>query len=269
MPTSEIITPAAMTAFVQTASQAAREAGALLRANYGAEQSVNEMKQYDIKLELDVRSQQLIEGILLTAFPDHALYGEEGLAGNQESPYQWIVDPIDGTVNYFYGIPHFCVSIALRHEGTVILGVIYDPMMDELFLGRLGQRPTLNGKEIACSQRSELADAVVTVGFSKSKASIDAGFKRFVDIAHRVRKTRMLGSAALAMAYISCGRLDAYIEETISLWDVAAGILLVETAGGRVVTFSRDDVGEKYSICASNNRIPVAEFEEGMAAFTG
>ncbi len=268
------ITPDSLTSthldhFVQIAVQAAREAGALLRANYGKEQEVNEMKQYDIKLELDVRSQQLIEGILLTAFPDHALYGEEGIAGNQESTLQWIVDPIDGTVNYYFGIPHFCVSIALRCQGEIVLGVIYDPMMDELFLAQRGAAPTLNGREIRCSQRAELAEAVVTVGFSKSKASIDAGFKRFVDIAYRVRKTRMLGSAAMAMAYIACGRLDSYIEETISLWDVAAGILLVETAGGRVAQFSRDDVGEKFSLCASNGKLPVAEFEEEMAKFPG
>jgi myo-inositol-1(or 4)-monophosphatase len=255
--------------FAKVAIQAAREAGALLKENYGREQDVNEMKQYDIKLELDVRSQKLIEGILLETFPDHAIYGEEGLAGNQESPYQWIVDPIDGTVNYFYGIPHFCVSIALRHAGEIIVGVIYDPMMDELFLAKKGEKPTLNGKVISASNRHELADAVVTVGFSKSKASIDAGFKRFVDIAYRVRKTRMLGSAAMAMAYISCGRLDAYIEEIISLWDVAAGILLVETAGGRVVLFPRDKGGEKYSLCSSNGKIPVKEFEEEMAAFPG
>jgi myo-inositol-1(or 4)-monophosphatase len=227
------------------------------------------MKQYDIKLELDVRSQQLIEGILLTAFPDHALYGEEGIAGNQESAFQWIVDPIDGTVNYFYGIPHFCVSIALRCEGETILGVIYDPMMDELFLAQRGAKPTLNGRIISTAKRATLAEAVVTVGFSKSKASIDAGFKRFADIAYRVRKTRMLGSAALALAYISCGRLDAYIEEIISLWDVAAGNLLVETAGGRIAMFSKDAVGEKYSMCAGNGHLPLDEFEAEMAAFAG
>lgn len=265
----DTITSEKLEAFVQCACQSARAAGEVLRANYGADQSVNEMKQYDIKLELDVRCQQLIEGILLTAFPDHALYGEEGIAGNQESPFQWIVDPIDGTVNYFYGIPHFCVSIALRVDGEVVLGVIYDPMMDETFVGRRGQAPTLNGKEIRTSQRSLLADAVVTVGFSKSKSSIDAGFKRYVDIAYRVRKTRMLGSAALALAYIACGRLDAYIEETISLWDVAAGILLVESAGGRVACFSRDSIGEKYSICAGNGKLPLEEFEVEMAAFPG
>ena len=247
-------------AFLAAATHAAQTAGAFIKSHYGQVPVVNEMKKYDIKLELDVRSQEMIEGILLEAFPDHAIYGEEGLAGNQESAFQWIVDPIDGTVNYFYGIPHFCVSIALRHEGKIVVGVIFDPMMNDLWQARIDGKPVLNGKEIRVSDRSDLADAVVTVGFSKSKASIDAGFKRFVDIAYRVRKTRMLGSAALAMAYISCGRLDAYIEEIISLWDVAAGLLLVETAGGATKLFPKDDVGEKYSLCCSNGLLPLDEF---------
>ena len=255
MPTSSEIS-----SFLATATTAARSAGAFIKCHYGEAPVVNEMKKYDIKLELDVKSQEMIEGILLNTFPDHAIYGEEGLAGNQASAFQWIVDPIDGTVNYFYGIPHFCVSIALRHEGQIIIGVIFDPMMNDIWLARRDGKPTLNGKEIHVSDRSDLADAVVTVGFSKSKASIDAGFKRFVDIAYRVRKTRMLGSAALAMAYISCGRLDAYIEEIISLWDVAAGLLLVETAGGATKLFPKDNVGEKYSLCSSNGLLPLDEF---------
>lgn len=219
-------------AFADTAIDAARQAGALLKANYGGVLGVNEMKQYDIKLELDVRTQELITAILLRRFPDHAIYGEEGIAGNQESSHQWIVDPIDGTVNYFYGIPHFCVSIALRVEGVIVLGVIYDPMQDELFLARKGRQPELNGHPIRVSGRTALADAMVTVGFSKNRESIDAGLARFKHLLFEVRKTRTLGSAALAMAYVAAGRLDAYIEELISLWDVAAGILLVETAGG-------------------------------------
>lgn len=260
LPTSQEID-----SFLSTAISAAQTAGAFIKSHYGQPPVVNELKKYDIKLELDVRSQEMITDILLKAFPEHALYGEEGIAGNQASPYQWIVDPIDGTVNYFYGIPHFCVSIALRHEGKILVGVIYDPMMNDLWQARCDGKPLLNGKSIQVSDRSELEDAVVTVGFSKSKASIDAGFKRFADIAYRVRKTRMLGSAALAMAYISCGRLDAYIEEIISLWDVAAGILLVETAGGATKLFAKDKVGEKYSLCSSNGKLPLDEFIVGMA----
>jgi myo-inositol-1(or 4)-monophosphatase len=252
--------------FLATATDAARQAGALLRANYGGVLGINELKQYDIKLELDVRSQELITAILLHSFPDHAIYGEEGIAGNQASDHQWIVDPIDGTVNYFYGIPHFCVSIALRVAGEIVLGVIYDPMLDELFTGRKGAVPTLNGQPITVSGRGEMADAMMTVGFSKNRESIDAGLRRFKELLFQVRKTRMLGSAALAMAYVACGRLDAYIEEVISLWDVAAGIIIVETAGGRARLFPRDAAGEKCSMCCSNGRLPLTWVEEEMAA---
>ena len=252
---------------LSTAVDAARQAGALIRANYGGVLGVNELKQYDIKLELDVRSQELITAILLRTFPDHAIYGEEGIAGNQASDHQWIVDPIDGTVNYFYGIPHFCVSIALRVAGEIVLGVIYDPMLDELFVGRKGQAPTLNGQPISVSGRAQMADAMVTVGFSKNRESIDAGLRRFKELLFQVRKTRMLGSAALGMAYVACGRLDAYIEEVISLWDVAAGIILVETAGGRAMLYARDAIGEKCSMCCSNGKLPLGWVEDEMATY--
>ncbi len=118
--------------FLSTAIEAARTAGALLRENFGTPLDVNSLEAHDIKLDLDVRSQDLITKLILDRFPDHAIYGEEGIAGNQAGEFQWIVDPIDGTVNYFYSIPHFCVSIALRERGEIILGVIYDPMRDEL-----------------------------------------------------------------------------------------------------------------------------------------
>jgi myo-inositol-1(or 4)-monophosphatase len=252
-------------AFLPVAVDAARQAGALIKANYGSDLGVNEILQYDLKLELDVRSQELITGILLAAFPGHAIYGEEGIAGDQSSEFQWIVDPIDGTVNYFYGIPHFCVSIALRHRKEIILGVIYDPMMDELFIAEKGGTPTLNGRPIRVSQRGNMADAMITVGFSKNKESIEAGMRRFGGLLTQVRKTRMLGSAALGMAYVAAGRLDAYIEEVISLWDVAAGILLVETAGGRAPLFVRDAALEKYSMCCSNGLLPLAHIEAEMA----
>jgi myo-inositol-1(or 4)-monophosphatase len=118
---------------LQVAKSAAREAGASLRNHFGKVAEVNEMLAHDIKLALDVETQELITRRILATFPDHAIYGEEGLAGNQSSEWQWIVDPIDGTVNFFYGIPHYCISIALRRAGEIQLGVIYDPQRDELW----------------------------------------------------------------------------------------------------------------------------------------
>ena len=217
-----------MTDTLEIAMAAAREAGALLRANFGAAAEVHEFHAHDIKLEIDVRTQALITERLLGAFPTHALYGEEGIAGNQSSEWQWIVDPLDGTVNYFYGIPHFSVSIALRRGDDIQLGVIFDPMRDELWAVARGGTPTLNGKPIAVSTRTELKDAVLTIGFAKSKTTIAAGLPLLEKFVSRVRKVRLMGGAALDLAYVACGRYDAYIESSVSLWDIAAGKLLVE-----------------------------------------
>ncbi|MGK0187825.1 MAG: myo-inositol-1(or 4)-monophosphatase [Verrucomicrobiales bacterium] len=242
---------------ISSAIRAAREAGALLKENFGTPLKVNEMQDHDIKLELDVQSQDLIAKILLTAHPDHAFFGEEGIEGAQDSAYQWIVDPIDGTVNYFYSIPHFCISIALRHQGKIVLGVIYDPLLDELYQVEKGKGAQLNGKPIHVSDRN-LKNAVITIGFSKDKASIDAGLERYKQIAYSVRKTRVFGSAALALAYIACGRLDAYIEEQISIWDIAAGWLLIEEAGGLVEVRDSPVKQGKQAIIASNNTIDLS-----------
>ena len=236
---------------------AARAAGALIRSHFGGALNVNALEAHDIKLELDVQSQALITGMILDQFPDHAIYGEEGLAGNQSSPFHWIVDPIDGTVNFFYGIPHFCISIALREGSTLILGVIYDPIRDELWQVRKGEPAFLNGKPCAVSTRATIPEAILSVGFSKTKTTIDSGLPLFQDLVYRARKCRLMGSAALDMAYVASGRLDGYIEQSVSLWDVAAGILLVEAAGGTVKMETRPDNPDKFSVIATNGLIPV------------
>lgn len=248
-----------MSSFLETAIKAAKSAGDLLKENYYKDKEVDSYEQYDIKLELDVMSQNLISEVILNDFPDHSIIGEEGDSLSNNSEYHWVVDPIDGTVNYFYGIPHFCVSIALKKatEDKWLVGVIYDPMMDELWSVEDGKEPTLNGRPISTSQRSKMSDAVVTVGFSKSKEALDAGFERYRNISTSVRKSRMMGSAALALAYIACGRLDAYIEDVISLWDIAAGKLLVEAAGGKVDLIESKITKGKLSICSWNGRLPL------------
>ena len=244
-----------MNPYLEAAAQAARSAGELLRQHFGAPLEVNAFEAHDIKLDLDVRSQDLITRLLLDRCPGHAIYGEEGLAGNQDSECQWIVDPIDGTVNYFYSIPHFCISIALRERGEIIVGVIYDPMRDELWQAERGGVATLNGAPIAVSARTRLADAVLSVGFSKTKTTINAGLPLLEKYITRARKCRLMGSAALDLAYVSCGRLDAYIEHSVSLWDVAAGKLLVECAGGKFEMTPRVDNPDKISVVASSGRI--------------
>ena len=244
-----------MTSHLDIALAAARAAGELLRTHFGKPLDVNEFAAHDIKLDLDVRAQTLITEILLGAFPDHAIFGEEGIAGNQASEWQWIVDPIDGTVNYFYAIPHFCISIALRRGDEIQVGVIYDPMRDEMWAVERGGTATLNDVPIAVSSRTQLSDAVLSVGFSKTKTTIAAGIPLLEKYVMRARKCRLMGSAALDLAYVACGRLDAYIEQSVSLWDVAAGKLLVESAGGHFKMTPREDAPEKISVTASNGKI--------------
>jgi myo-inositol-1(or 4)-monophosphatase len=238
--------------YLVAATEAGRAAGDLLRARFQQPRTVNATTKHDIKLAVDVEAQDLIAQMLLTRFPEHALYGEEGIVGDQASEYQWVVDPLDGTVNYFYGLPHFCVSIALRFKGEVIVGVIFDPVRDELWTTEKGGPPLLNGKEIHVSTRAHLSEAMLSVGLAKTSTTINAGLPLLEQMAHRARKCRLLGSAALDLAYIACGRLDAYIEQGISLWDIAAGWLLVENAGGRVELRPRSDMPDKFGIVASN-----------------
>ena len=241
--------------YLDAAEQAARAAGELLRANFRRRQQVNALAAHDVKLEIDVQTQELITNALLEEFPEHALYGEEGISGDQSSDHQWVVDPLDGTVNYFYGIPHFCVSIALRLRSEIMVGVIYDPMRDEMWAGQKGEAPRLNGEAFHVSDRADLAEAVISIGLAKTGETINANFPLLQAMIHRVRKCRVLGSAALDMAYVACGRFDAYIETGISLWDIAAGWLLVENAGGAVDLRPRENMKDKYSVVASNGVI--------------
>src|SRR6266480_1213765 len=186
-----------MTHYLDAAVEAARAAGELLRRHFQQPLRVNSSEAHDIKLEIDVRAQELITESLLQKFPEHALYGEEGIVGDQTSDHQWVVDPLDGTVNFFYGIPHFCVSIALRCMGEIVVGVIYDPMRDELWSVQKGGKPTLNGNLFRVSERADLAEAVISVGLSKTGVTIAAGLPLLQQMIHRARKCRLMGTTAL------------------------------------------------------------------------
>jgi myo-inositol-1(or 4)-monophosphatase len=226
------------------AERAARLAGALMRRQLHATKRANLVTQHDIKLELDVRCQELIEKTLLRRFPQVAVLGEEGVSGLADAEYRWVVDPIDGTVNFAYGIPHACVSIALQRRAQTseaaefeegyqtLVGVVYDPFCGELWTAIRGQAAKLNGKSIHVSRRRKLGEAIVSIGFAKTRENLEATLPYFLDLAHHVRKLRIMGSAALDLAYVATGRFDAYIERGIRLWDVAAGGLIVECAGG-------------------------------------
>jgi myo-inositol-1(or 4)-monophosphatase len=234
------------------AVKAARAAGKLMRKNLSAAKKVNAYSRHDIKLELDVRCQKLIERTLRPSFPKVALLGEEGVSGDPKAAQRWVVDPIDGTVNFTYGIPHACVSIALQVQGSkfkvqsqngedsatreasyeTLVGVVYDPFCDELWTAIRGQPARLNGRIIHVSRRAKLSEAIVSIGFAKSRANLERTLPYFNRLARRILKVRLMGAAALAMTYVASGRFDAYLERGIRLWDIAAGGLILECAGG-------------------------------------
>jgi myo-inositol-1(or 4)-monophosphatase len=257
----------------KAAVTAARATGKLMRDNWHVPKRVNAADAHDIKLELDVRCQKLIEKILRAAFPKISLLGEEGCTGDVNAEYRWVVDPIDGTVNYFFGMPHAAVSIALQVRSPqskghsprlssifhppsshqTILGVIYGPFTDELWTATRGGPTRLNGRIVQVSKRANVGEAIIAMGFSKSKTNLEKSLPHVNRLSRRALKIRIMGSAALELAYVACGRLDAYVERTINLWDIAAGALLVECAGGEFYT--RPAPGGKFRMVADNGRL--------------
>jgi myo-inositol-1(or 4)-monophosphatase len=247
--------PENMNTYLNAAIESARAAGELIRHHLGTSLTVNVEEAHDLKLALDVSAQDLITKMLLKQFPDHAVIGEEGSIGSAQAKHHWIVDPIDGTVNFFYGIPHFCISIALRETDKLVIGVIFDPIKDELWSVSRGEPAFLNDRPISVSSRKSLSESVVSVGLSKSARGIEAGLKTFNALIRRARKCRMMGSAALDLAYIATGRFDAYIESSVNLWDIAAGWLLVEAAGGKMLVGPSPIEENKLSVIASNGHL--------------
>ena len=239
-----------------SAQTAARRAGELLRREFLREKTVDERLAHDIKLRLDKECQQVIADTLCSDWPDYALLGEEGGSGGE---VEWIVDPLDGTVNYFYGIPLFCVSIALRVRGVPELGCVYAPMLDEMFCAVRGQGALLNGRPIHVSERAEMAQAVIFAGHGSHDGSGEAGLRRFAYLSARVCKMRILGSAALSLCYVAAGRLDAYIEQRIHLWDFAAAQVVLEAAGGVLEYSPVDAAGLSGAVLAWNGRLPLHE----------
>jgi myo-inositol-1(or 4)-monophosphatase len=258
----------------KAAVQAARAAGKLMLANWHKPKRVNLADAHDIKLELDVRCQKLIEKNLRAASPQIPLLGEEGDSGNVNAEYRWVVDPIDGTVNYAFGIPHAAVSIALqkrvesresrvesskrphvtRHVSHVtLLGVIYGPFTDELWTATRGGLTRLNGRIVRVSKRANVGDAIIAMGFSKSKTNLEKSLPFLNRLSRRALKVRLMGSAALELAYVASGRLDAYVERTINLWDIAAGALMVECSGGEFYT--QPAPGGKFRMVADNGQL--------------
>ena len=239
-----------------SAQKAARQAGELLRREFLREKTVDARLAHDIKLRLDKECQQTIADTLRAEWPGYALLGEEGGSGGET---EWIVDPLDGTVNYFYGLPLFCVSIALRVRGEVQLGCVYAPMLGEMFCALRGGCATLNDRPIRVSSRADMAQAIIFAGHGSHDGSGQAGLRRFAYLSARVCKMRILGTAALSLCYVAAGRLDAYIEQRIHLWDFAAARVILEAAGGVLEYTPADAAGLSGAVLAWNNHLPLKD----------
>ncbi len=245
--------PVSLNSALAVAVKAARAAGKVMRDNWHKPKHVNSAEAHDIKLELDVQCQALIEKILAKNLPQIPVLGEEGSTGDVTAEYRWVIDPIDGTVNYFFGMPHAAVSIALQHGEQSVVGVIYDPFTDEIWTTTKGQPTRLNGRTVRVSNRTKLNDCIIAMGFSKSRDNLQKSLPHLIRISKQAKKIRIMGSAALELVYVASGRLDAYIERTINLWDVAAGSLLVENAGGEFYTVPGPN--GKLRMCADNGKL--------------
>ena len=234
----------------QTATQAARLGGAILQ-DYAQKGFTVHSKGEAINLvtEADLQSEKAIIESIRKAFPEHQILSEEqGLQDIPQHAIKWIIDPLDGTVNFAHGFPMYNVSIGVEYEGTCVVGVIYDPTRDELFLAQQGHGATLNDTPIHVSTKPTLAEALLTTGFAYDiHTATDNNLKEFCAFTVRAGGMRRTGTAAIDLAYIACGRLDGFWELQLKPWDTAAGKIIVEEAGGKITDYA----GDSYSIYGS------------------
>ena len=223
------------------AIQTALEAGRVLADKFGRALQVSNKGDIDLVTEADVAAERLIVERIRSDHPRHAILTEESgdvaEAGGADAEYKWIIDPLDGTTNYAHGYPVFCVSVALEHEGKVVIGVVYDPTRDELFAAERGEGATLNGRRARVSETAELNRALICTGFPYDVRERGDFARHFRDFIMRAQSVRRDGAAALDLAYVATGRFEGFYEEGLRPWDVAAGVLLVEEAGGRVTHY--------------------------------
>lgn len=216
------------------ATEAARGAGEILRS-WATRFTVSEKGPSDLVTEADLASQTAIVDAITKAFPDHDLLGEEGLSARRgRSAYRWVIDPLDGTSNYVHGFPYYCVSIGIEREGTPFAGAIYDPNRDELFAAAAGRGATRNGGRIRPSRASKLSDAFLVASLPRRAGPADPAVRRFLGAMPLAESVQRTGSAALNLAYVACGRIDAFWSSSLKPWDMAAGAALVSEAGGDV-----------------------------------
>ncbi|OXM14021.1 inositol monophosphatase family protein [Paenibacillus herberti] len=247
--------------FAAVAINCASKAGEWIMSKVGAHEVLREkMSPHDLVTEVDKGSEKLIRSLIMMNFPNHSFLGEEGVEPGPEASakaledvrdaeYLWIVDPVDGTTNFVHGFPYFAVSIALAHHGEVILGVVYDPWKDELFIAEKGKGAYVRGRRMNVSSEPTLRDSLVATGFPPEHATaLPRNLAQLQLLAPKVRSIRSSGSAALHLAYVAAGRLSAYWEVGPNSWDLAAGALLVQESGGRI----GDQDGTPYHLGVRN-----------------
>ena len=249
----------------ELAERLAREAGRIQRERYESSFEIRKKSgASDLVTEVDHACEALIVEALDDLRPGDAILAEEGSGSDRaDAPWRWIVDPLDGTTNFAHGYPRFCVSIGVEHEGVRTIGVVYDPLRDELFSALRGHGATCNGDPIAVSPETQLGEALIGMGTSyDTRRSFEENMARILALARGSRATRRDGSAALDLCCVAAGRFDGYWELNLKAWDVAAGFLLVEEAGGRVSALDGGPApasGEE--VLASNGRIHDALLE--------
>ena len=240
------------------AKQLAFDAGSLLVQKLGSAQVTNK-GDIDLVTEADIAAEELIIERIRSHYPKHSILAEESgeavsLGGT--SLWKWIIDPLDGTTNYAHGYPCFCVSIGLEHEGALEIGVVYDPMRNEMFAAERGQGTTLNDRRIHVSEVFELSKAMLCTGFPYNVRERPDFAREFTIFTMNAQAVRRDGSAALDLAYVACGRFDGFWEDGLNAWDVAAGALLIREAGGRVTNYKNErlDIYTK-KVVASNGLV--------------
>jgi myo-inositol-1(or 4)-monophosphatase len=248
----------------------AREAGALLMGHFARHVTIEYKGEVDLVTVADRSSEELIVSRLRARWPEHGIVAEEGTRSDTGAEYRWYVDPLDGTTNFAHGYPVFCVSIALaRQDGQLEVGVLYDPTRDEMFAAQRSSGATLNGKPMHVSKTTQLAESLLGTGFPSHKRHKNPNIHFYHQITLRSHGVRRAGSAALDLANVACGRYDGFWEFNLNPWDTAAGVLLVEEAGGKVTRF--DDAPfrlDSREVLASNSLIHgelVQNFEEIFA----
>ena len=239
------------------AIRVAQEAGRLLRDRVGTKIDVAHKGAINIVTDVDLASERLIREAIATQYPRHQVLAEEGGLAESSSEYRWVIDPLDGTTNYAHGYPVFCVSIALEYQGETILGVVYDPMRDELFTAERGGGAVLNNRPVRVSTTASLMESLLSTGFPYDiRTSTLTNLDHWANFAMNAQALRRDGAAALDLCYVACGRYDGFWELNLSPWDMAAGGLIVTEAGGRVSDFDGGEFSSyKPEIIASNGLI--------------